>query len=122
MKSNIKLAGVIIWTQNFDEMINFYKEVLGLKPKSLRKNFVNFEWHNLKLSISVHEKVIDTAKDPFRIMINLESDDIFSIYNDLSTKGVQFIREPEDESWGFVASFYDPDGNILQLIQNHKTN
>ena len=41
MKSNIKLAGVIIWTQNFDEMTNFYKEVLGLTPKSLRKNFVN---------------------------------------------------------------------------------
>ncbi|MAX11810.1 MAG: hypothetical protein CL710_05995 [Chloroflexi bacterium] len=119
MKSNMKLAGVIIWTQNFDEMINFYKEVLDLKPKSLRKNFVNFEWHNLKLSISVHEKVIDTAKDPFRIMINLESDDIFSIYDDLLAKGVEFIREPEDESWGFVASFYDPDGNILQLIQNH---
>ena len=107
---------------NFSDSPSLSKEVLGLTPKSLRKNFVNFEWYNLKLSISVHEKVIDAAKDPFRIMINLESDDIFSIYNDLLTKGVQFIREPEDESWGFVASFYDPDGNILQLIQNHKTN
>ena len=33
-------------------------------------------------------------------------------------QGVQFIREPEEESWGgTVATFSDPDGNILQLLE-----
>jgi predicted enzyme related to lactoylglutathione lyase len=122
MQSEIKLAGVIIWTQNFEKMSNFYIDVLGLNPKSLRENFINFEWQDLKLSISVHENVTATSKDPFRIMINLELEDIFTIYNDLLAKGVEFIRKPEEESWGLVASFYDPDHNIIQLIQNHKIN
>ena len=72
----------------------------------------------MKLSISVHENVIDVAQDPYRIMINLEVDSITDVYDDLLAKGVKFIREPEDESWGVVASFFDPDGNILQLIQH----
>ncbi|MBR73374.1 MAG: hypothetical protein CL872_00315 [Dehalococcoidaceae bacterium] len=122
MRSKIKLAGVIIWTQNFKEMSTFYIDVLGFYPKTSRDNFINFEWDNLKLSISVHENVKNLSKDPFRIMINLESEDIFVMYHDLLSKGVEFIRKPEEESWGLVASFYDPDRNIIQLIQNHKIN
>ena len=122
MQAKTKLAGVIIWTQNFQKMSNFYIDILGLIPKSSRENFINFEWGNLKLSISVHENVTDVSKDPYRIMINLESEDILTMYNNLLEKGVKFIRKPEEESWGFVASFYDPDRNIIQLIQNHKIN
>jgi predicted enzyme related to lactoylglutathione lyase len=31
---------------------------------------------------------------------------------------VEFIRQPEREQWGgWIATFKDPDGNILQLLQ-----
>ena len=32
-------------------------------------------------------------------------------------QGVEFIREPEREDWGgWIATFLDPDGNVLQLL------
>ena len=51
-------------------------------------------------------------------MINLGVDDIHAEHNRLSDAGVVFIRPPERESWGgWVATFQDPDGNLLQLLQ-----
>ena len=56
--------------------------------------------------------------DSYRIMINLLTNNIDQMYKSLINKGVQFIRKPEKEEWGgWVATFYDPDRNILQLLQ-----
>ena len=45
-------------------------------------------------------------------------DDIYAEAKRLSEAGVEFIRQPEQESWGgWVATFKDPDGNVLQLLQ-----
>ena len=37
----------------------------------------------------------------------------------LKAAGVAFSREPEQESWGgWIATFNDPDGNVLSLAQH----
>ena len=67
-------------------------------------------------------EVNEGSKDPYRIMVNLSVRDIASTYRDMVKQGVQFIREPEKESWGgIVATFSDPDGNILQLLEFPKS-
>jgi predicted enzyme related to lactoylglutathione lyase len=44
--------------------------------------------------------------------------DIHALHRSLSDEGVEFIRPPEKEGWGgWVATFKDPDGNIVQLLQ-----
>ena len=51
-------------------------------------------------------------------MANFSVSDLISTHRDMTNQGVQFIREPEKESWGgMVATFLDPDGNILQLLE-----
>jgi predicted enzyme related to lactoylglutathione lyase len=51
-------------------------------------------------------------------MINLAVDDIQGMYAALCGKGVSFLKPPTQEYWGgWVATFFDPDGNILQLMQ-----
>jgi predicted enzyme related to lactoylglutathione lyase len=114
------LAGVLIWTEarRFEAMARFYCETLGLAPRSRRADFVNFEWGGVRLSIGVHDRVHGGAVDPLRLMINLEVDDIHAAHRRLVGAGVMFIRPPEREDWGgWVASFADPDGNTLQLMQ-----
>ena len=115
-----KLAGVIIWTQNFDAMYDFYTQKLGLVPHTLKKQSVNFHWDNLKFTIAFHQKVRSFSKDKYRIMLNFEVDNIDSMYKLFFSKDVEFIRKPSDEKWGKVASFLDPDQNIIQIIQNYK--
>jgi predicted enzyme related to lactoylglutathione lyase len=114
------LAGVLIWTEagRFEEMARFYRDRLGLTPRTTKPDFINFDWAGVRLSVSVHDRVRGPSADPLRIMVNLAVSDITGAYRRLSAAGVVFTRAPEREEWGGqVATFLDPDGNILQLIQ-----
>lgn len=112
------LAGVIIWTDDLDRLVAFYRDTLGLTPHSVRPDFVTFTFGDVRLSIGRHSEVSGPSRDPYRIMVNLAVDDIHAIAAELQLRGVAFLRPPEQEHWGGrVATFRDPDGNLLQLLQ-----
>ena len=112
------MAGVIVWTDDFTRMLRFYRDTLGLRPLHVKPAFVNFKWGGFRLSVAVHEGVSGRNADPLRLMINLAVSDIHAATERLREAGVEFSRPPERESWGgWVATFRDPDGNTLQLMQ-----
>ena len=114
------LAGVLIWTaaDRFPAMAGFYRDTLGLTPRSDKSDFINFDWNGVRLSVGVHAGIVGTSRDPLRVMVNLTVTDIRAVHARLVRAGVVFTRPPEREDWGgWVATFADPDGNILQLMQ-----
>jgi len=114
------IAGVLIWTERerFPEMARFYRDQLGLTPRTSKPDFINFDWAGLRLSVSVHDRVRGRSHDPLRIMVNLLVDDIRTVHARLLEAGVVFTRPPEPEEWGGrVATLLDPDGNMLQLFE-----
>ena len=112
------VAGVVLWTDNVARLAAFYSDVLGLTTHSVRPEFVAFSFGNVRLSIGKHSQVSGEAKDPYRVMVNLAVGDIHEEYARFMEKGVFFLRPPEREGWGgWVATFNDLDGNILQLLQ-----
>jgi len=114
------LAGVLIWTEpaRFEAMARFYRDRLGLTPRTSKSDFMNFDWGGVRLSVGVHDRVEGKSRDPLRIMVNLAVDDIRAVHARLAGDGVVFTRAPEAEDWGGqVATFLDPDGNVLQLMQ-----
>ena len=112
------VVGVIIWTDNLERLVRFYRDVLGLTPHSVREGFVAFKFGDMRLNLGSHRDVRGSTTDPYRIMVNLGTMDIHRLTQDLLAKGVKFIRPPEREDWGgYVATFSDPDGNLLQLLQ-----
>lgn len=114
------IAGVIIWTEpvRHEAMAAFYRDVVGLTPRSDRDGFINFEWGTIRLTIARHSEVSGVNPDPQRIMVNLQTDRIQEVYRRLIAAGVEFTRPPEREPWdGWIATFSDPDGNTVQLLQ-----
>jgi len=114
------LAGVLIWTEGerFEAMARFYRDRLGLTPRTSKPDFISFEWGGVRLSVGVHDRVMGASRDPLRIMVNLAVDDIRAAHARLAGAGVVFTRPREAEEWGGrVATFLDPDGNLLQLLQ-----
>jgi predicted enzyme related to lactoylglutathione lyase len=114
------LAGVLVWTERerFGDMARFYRDTLELPPRSSKGDFINFDWAGIRLSVGVHDRVRGASRDPLRVMIHLTVDDIRAVHARLIRAGVVFTREPEREEWGgWVATFADPDGNTLQLMQ-----
>ena len=117
------MVGVIIWTDDLDRLTSFYRDTLEMPVHSVRPNFVAFEWGGMRFSIGTHADVEGPTREPHRIMINLGVSDIHKVYEKLTSQGVNFIRPPEQEHWGgWVATFEDPDGNILQFLQQPNAN
>lgn len=99
-------------------MAAFYRDVLALPVRSDRDGFINFDFGGQRLTVAVHSELSGPARDAKRVMVNFATDDIESDVARLVAAGVRLIRHAERERWGgTVATFPDPDGNILQLMQ-----
>ncbi|HJR87897.1 MAG TPA: VOC family protein [Acidimicrobiia bacterium] len=115
-----EMVGVLIHTSEvgFPEMRRFYAEILGLHPRSDREGFVNFEWGHLRLTLNLHDRVRGAATDPDRVLLNFAVDDLATWHRQLEAAGTPCLRTPSAEPWGGeVATYSDPDGNLIQLIQ-----
>ena len=120
------VVGVTFWTGDLEKMFRFYNDVLQLPLHSRHPDFIAFELGRggpdgdvaMRFNIGLHDRVSGTSKDTYRFMPHLGVADIHAVAARLSEAGVEFIRQPEQESWGgWVATFRDPDGNTLQLLQ-----
>ena len=50
--------------------------------------------------------------------IVLSCEDIVATCNEMKSKGVNFIEEPNMQEWGMMqALFEDPDGNVFVLVE-----
>ncbi|MGV8979876.1 VOC family protein [Clostridium sp.] len=52
-----------------------------------------------------------------RVFLFLGTDDFWRDYNEMIVKGIEFVREPKEESYGTVAVFKDLYGNLWDLVQ-----
>ncbi len=52
-----------------------------------------------------------------RVFLFLGTDDFWRDYNDMVAKGIEFVREPQDQDYGTVAVFKDLYGNLWDLLQ-----
>jgi len=52
-----------------------------------------------------------------RVFLFLNTDDFWRDYNEMLSKGIQFVRPPKEEPYGLVAVFEDLYGNLWDLLQ-----
>jgi catechol 2,3-dioxygenase-like lactoylglutathione lyase family enzyme len=55
-----------------------------------------------------------------RVFLFLNTDDFWRDYNNMLSKGIEFVRPPSEEEYGIVAVFKDLYGNLWDLIQHSK--
>ena len=115
------VVGVTLWTQDnvsLELMEAFYRDQLGLDVYSRHEGWVSFRFGSMRFNIGVHHLIDHPPRDPYRVMINFGTENIVELFGRLERWGVVVIRSPEEEHWGgWVATFQDPDGNVVQLLQ-----
>lgn len=52
-----------------------------------------------------------------RVFLFLNTDDFWRDYNDMISKGIEFVREPKEAEYGTVAVFKDLYGNLWDLLE-----
>lgn len=110
----MQLSSVIIATSDKGRLKTFYHEVLGIPFNAQGK----LESAGVVIHPALHSQAQGASPEPFRVMLTFAVTDIHASAAELAAKGVRFVRAPAQERWGgWLATFLDPDGNYLQLIQ-----
>lgn len=124
MKPEINL--VTIWTDNIDEMKDFYNKVLGFKVKNDLGNYVEFNNEGVRFAICSREVMYGYSLEYkksisgqcFELAFPCENpEDVSVTYKKLIEMGATPIHEPQDMPWNQrTALFGDPDGNIHEIF------
>lgn len=113
-----RLAGASIWSADLNNLLPFYRDTLGLKPSIEGTGFVVLgDLNGATLGLGTHSEVRGKNAEPARHMIAFETDDVHAEYQRLKDKGVEFVEEPTAFEHVTVATFEDPEGNYVQILQ-----
>jgi predicted enzyme related to lactoylglutathione lyase len=113
-----KFAGATIWSANLNNLLPFYRDVLGLQVVLESPDFVVLGAEHPDtpgLGLGTHSEVRGRNADPARHMVGLESDDLPADWKRLKEAGVEFIEDPTEYGDISIATMKDPEGNLVQL-------
>ena len=126
MQAKINMIGII--TSQFEEMLLFYKDVLGFKITLQMDEYVEFENPGVRFAISTNKVMNDITEhksysknkqgQSFELAFREENPtDVDTTFREIIEKGATLIKEPADMPWGQRAAFFaDPDGNIHEIF------
>jgi catechol 2,3-dioxygenase-like lactoylglutathione lyase family enzyme len=125
------LALVAIVVADYDEAIAWYTEKLGFTLVEDSAQTPTKRWvvvappggpgSALLLAKAANQRQQQAigSQTGGRVFLFLHTDDFARDYQAYKSRGVSFVREPADESWGRVAVFADLYGNLWDLVQPH---
>jgi len=113
------LRGASIWSEDVKNLLPFYRDVLGLKVALESPGFVVLgDLGAPALALGTHSQVRGRNGDPARHMVALRTDDVRGDWKRLKSAGVEFVEDPTDYTNVRIATLKDPDGNLVQLLED----
>jgi catechol 2,3-dioxygenase-like lactoylglutathione lyase family enzyme len=134
----IKLSNAQLWVHDQDEALAFYTGKLGWEVRAdvTVPELGNFRWLAVGpaaqpdiavtlmaipgpplLDADTAEQLRDLLAKGFAGTLFLTTDDVHASYEELKTRGVEFLEEPEERPYGIDSGFRDPSGNQFRLTQ-----
>ena len=109
---------VAIFVNDIGPAIEFYRDKLRL-PLGRQGSF-GAEFFGDGTRIGVHPAVHPDARALVgrHTGITLHVPDLLHYCGELHERGVRFMSEPTQQSWGIMAMVADPDGNVLALWED----
>jgi catechol 2,3-dioxygenase-like lactoylglutathione lyase family enzyme len=127
---NQSLGQVAIVVRDYDEALSFYLDTLGFKlvedtpvPAQNKRWVVVAPPGSSSARLLLARAVGDEQSSRIgnqtggRVFLFLYTDDFWRDFHTYQAKGVVFVREPSEESYGTVAVFKDLYGNLWDLVQ-----
>lgn len=118
MIRSIKFTSIPVRDQ--DRALEFYTEKLGFAVATDQPFDGKQRWIELRIPGAETRLVLFTPtgqEDRVGTFSNVVflADDVEKTWEELSSRGVEFVQEPKKEPWGTSAIFKDADGNQFVL-------
>lgn len=131
MKQSIVHVALVV--RDYDEAIEFYTKKLHFtliedtyQPKQNKRWVIVAPPGSLESRLLL-ARASKPVQEPFignqtggRVFLFLQTDDFWRDYNEMISRGINFVREPKVDSYGTVAVFEDLYGNLWDLLELKK--
>jgi predicted enzyme related to lactoylglutathione lyase len=123
MLKNVFYTSVLVSDQ--DKALDFYTNVIGLEqrvenptPDGPRFLTVGVKGEDFQLVLWPGTPGrAQPLQAGIPASVTIETDDCRETFEELKSRGVEFVTDVLEFPWGYVAQFKDPDGNRLQIRQ-----
>ncbi|MDC8003929.1 VOC family protein [Aureisphaera galaxeae] len=128
MKQSIVHIALVV--RDYDEAIQFYTQKLNFElledtyQPEQDKRWVVVAPPNSNGTTILLARASKPEQEAFignqsggRVFLFLNTDDFWRDYNEMRSKGIEFVREPKEADYGTVAVFKDLYGNLWDLLQ-----
>jgi uncharacterized glyoxalase superfamily protein PhnB len=134
----MKIANAQLWVTDQEEALKYYTEKVGMEVRAdvTLPELGNFRWLAVSppgqedvsivlmaipgppmFEAETVEQIKATMAKGVAGTVFLTTDDCQASFEELKSRGVEFVEEPEDRPYGIDAGFRDPFGNHLRLTQ-----
>jgi predicted enzyme related to lactoylglutathione lyase len=134
----IRIANAQLWVHDQDEALAFYTQKVGMEVRSdvTVAELGNFRWLTVSppaqpdvaivlmaipgppmMDDQTRNQVADLMAKGFAGTVFLTTEDCQGAYEELNSRGVDFVETPEQRPYGIDAAFRDPSGNNVRLTQ-----
>ena len=108
---------ILIGSENPQRLVAYYTKLLG-EPGFSDGGYTGWQLGSGFMSIGAHDEVKGKNASPGRIIWNIETADVKSVFERMKAAGAIVVREPYSfegypDSW--IATLADPDDNYFQL-------
>ena len=114
--ATLNLNSIMIGSAQPRVLAAFYEHVFDRPADMVEGEWSMWQVGNCALSVGEHSEVKGQAKEPSRIMLNLETRDVKAEFDRLAKGNATVIKEPYEIGGGWIATLADPDGNFIQLM------
>lgn len=126
MTSGAGVQGVADVFYNVADMkraVAFYRDVLGIRVMDESPYWTSLDLGGVRFGLHWAEgkKIPYVPRDEHGphagACLTLRVEDVRATVQHLEAKGVRVLGDVTDNPWGSLATFEDPDGNVLKLMQ-----
>ena len=114
----LKFNSLLLFSENPKELSEFYQKVFKIDPGWKEGGYTGWQLGDGMFMVGPHDKVKGKSKNPERMIVNFETDDVEGEFKRIKKLGATVIAKPyhpgEAEEMS-LATFADPDGNYFQL-------
>ncbi len=104
-------TGLILYVDRYRECVAFYADLLGLEILFSTPELTCFDFSGSYLMVEQDDRVPSAPRSGVdRCCLRINVPDVKARANELKAQGVAV--DYQEHSWGTVAKFHDPDGNL----------
>ena len=119
----LKFTHAIVFVSDMARSVAFYRDTLGLPLRFESPEWTEFEMPGNTLALHLADGPATSSQSMApagQCQLGFSTEDIDAFHQDMLAKGVTCLQPPEEEDFGTLAEYADPDGLPFSVLEQPK--